>query len=1021
MTRQRQRQRRRIRSSSSLRLFFVGFLFLVWFRIDSLPVVVVIGWTSSTSSWSSSPNSLLRRRSRGIRIRFIERRDPLFHFVGIHRDLGSFRSCAPLVAEARSSEPPERLDEFPPSKEEQADDKINTWPDDEYLSSHYSGEITIESFNMDLQQIAMENPLRAQSILERVEDDERYQHFGIVPNSASYHCVIDGWCHHQNSKQKFTTLKTFPSSISAPISDSKRSEEGDKDETFDDVQFTTTNPAFAAELLLDRMEEEKTNSLTANPLSYIEVCEKWATIRPSSATNMERAESILDRYVKQMIQSTKEDKQQQQQQPPNQQQRRQENIHSLPTRNRQQNHTAPATHFHHPMYQPGNLVRMYCIVIEGWCRLIERVPEAMDRIEELLQEIESNDRLACRRDRFERLNPAPEATISEKDISVIQIRPNVVVYTTIITAISRTTKLSNIAQSADALLQRMKDYDIQPDLVAYTAVLSCWSRTTSKVERNMSSKRTMDLINEIENSYLQRRLAKPIPILYGTAIMAIARSFDRKAPVIAEDLLRRMYNNTASGRIAVQPTTSCWNAVIYAMGSNGKAEQAEALLFEMIERSRRDGEKVAPNIKTWGNVIRAYAQSGRSDAGVQANRIFEKLEAEYQKCWSNDDDDYESGDDCIKPNFVCYTTVLQAWARGRAPQNVTIQKVNNILHKMETAFEQTGDESIRPNGVTYTIAMNAYCRHDPMNCGALAQNLVDRMVRLYGKGVGFDRPSLVVMNTLINSWSASQDPAGPENAESIFRWMESQYASGDESMKPDEVTLCNVLNAYANNAQNGGAARAQDIMDYIESTSSTSLNGHGAELLTIQAYNVLIKAWGRSCTPESVGRADEILRQLEHRSEKGEDRLKPDITTYSSVINSAAYYSGGNAGKQNALQVALRAYRRIMSQSNELEANSIVFGTMFKAIGKLTVVGSRRDELIRDVFVECCELGYVDAFVLSKLRSCSSMSQYRTLVLDRCKKRSDQKKHGENINQTSYLSMKRVLASMPSSWVRNIA
>ena len=882
---------------------------------------------------------------------------------------------------------------------------------------------------MDLQQIAMENPLRATSILERLEDDGRYQHLRIVPNSASYHCVIDGWCHHQNSKQQFTTIETFPSSIvTTPvssdlnISDEKvkdnRCGEDTQDNFHSTITTTTTtmNPAIAAELLLDRLEQKKMNNLTPNPLSFIEVCEKWATIRPLSAENVDRAETILDRYVKQMILFTKEDNHHQQQH-----QRKQDNIHSLPTRNRHQNHAAATAHSHHTLYQPGNLVRLYCIVIEGWCRLIERVPEALDRIEELLQEIESNDRLSDRRGRLERLNHhAPEATVSEKDFSGIQIRPNIVVYTTIITALSRTTKMSNIAQRADALLKRMKDHDVQPDLVAYTAVLSCWSRTTSKVERNMSSKRTMELIDEIEEAYIQRRLEKPIPILYGTAIMAIARSFDRNADAIAEGLLRRMYNNTASGRIVVQPTTSCWNAVIYAMGSNGKAKQAEALLIEMMERARQDGEKVSPNIKTWGNVIRAYAQSGRSDAGVQANRIFEKLETEYQMRESNGDYDCDNKDDCIKPNFVCYTTVLQAWARGRAPQNVTIQEVNNILLKMETAFEQTGDESIRPNGFTYTIAMNAYCRHDPVNCGALAQNLVDRTVKLYGKGVGFERPSLVVMNTLISCWATSQDPAGPTNAESIFRWMESQYKSGDESMKPDEVTFCNVMNAYANNAQNGGAARAQDIMDYIESTSSASLKGHAAELLTVQAYNVLIKAWGRSRTPESVDRADEILRQLERRWKEGEDRLKPDVTTYSSVINSCAYYSGGDSGKENALQVALRAYRQIISQSNDLEANSVVFGTMFKAIGKLTVVGSRRDELVRDVFVECCQMGYVDSFVLSKLRSCSSMSQYRALVLDKCKKRRDRKKKDESINQSSSVSMKRVLASMPSSWGRNV-
>lgn len=873
------------------------------------------------------------------------------------------------MSSSRSSVPVSIL----PSNRTSPKEKISVvFSIDDYLLSHQD-ELNIGSFNMDLQQIAMNDPFRAQSILEQLEEDARWESVGIRPNSATYHCVIEGWCNYQGNRQQTTVIQA---NVLSPM-----------DSENDIRQNTIINPAMAAEQILDRMELATDNNLSPNPLSYLEVCEKWATIRPVSVANMKRAQAILDRYIDRMM--THYDQQQHRGNKNNEDKASgldADRYHYHSTTKIRKNQTVS-----HPMYTPGNLSRMYGIVVEGWCRLIERVPEALDRIEQLLQEIESGGQ---RRKRG--------YTTDNKKEDNLGIRPNVMLYTSVITALSRTTKLSDMARRADDLLQRMKDHAVQPDLVAYTAVLSCWSKATSRVERNMASKRATDLLDEVENSYLQRRLAKPSPITYGTAIMAIARSFDRQASSIAESILRRMYDQTETRAIAIQPTTSCWNAVIYAFGTSRKAQEAEALLLEMIHRSRQDGEKaVRPNIKTWGGVIRAYAESGRRDAGEQAHRILERLEEEYRS--GRNDGSGDDEDSVVKPNYVCYSTVLQAWARGKAPPNVALQKINSILHKMETEFEQTGDDDIRPNSITYTIAMDAYCRHDPTNCGTMSQKLVDRMVKLYGKGVGFERPSLVVMNTLINAWSRSRHPQATENAETIFRWMESQHASGDNSMKPNEVTLCNVLNAYANNASNGGAARAQQIMDYIESTPSDE-----RVVLSVQPFNVLIKAWGRSGTLESVDMAERVLCRLERRYKNGEITFKPDIATYSSVINSAAYFTGTNDGKDDALEVALRTYQRIKA-SDEV-ANNVVFGTLFKAIGKLTAVGSRRDALLHDLFIECCQEGHVDSFVLSQFRFCSSMAQYRTLVLEQC---------GLDDDQGS--SMNRVLRSIPTSWSRNVS
>jgi len=298
--------------------------------------------------------------------------------------------------------------------------------------------------------------------------------------------------------------------------------------------------------------------------------------------------------------------------------------------------------------------------------------------------------------------------------------------------------------------------------------------------------------------------------------------------------------------------------------------------------------------------------------------------------------------------------------------------------------------------------MDVYCRKCPDVAGSMSQNLVDHMVELYSKDIGYDRPTRIVFNTLINAWSRSQEPNAAENAEKIFGWLESQYSAGDEYVKPDEVTLCAVLNAWANNAINGGAMRAQQIMDHTEALTAEE---RGFDR-TIVPWNILIKAWGRSKTVDSVQRAEKILTHLEEQYSNGVSSVKPDITTYSSVINCCAYYTGPVDGKRAAFEVAWRTFKKI-KESDDLAVNNIVYGTLFKAIGKLTSRDRKQEEMIKNLFLDCCQAGQVCNFVLSQVRSSSSTDLFRSLIPKVIRGRD-----ARNIDQ--------ILKKMPKKWSKNI-
>jgi hypothetical protein len=285
-----------------------------------------------------------------------------------------------------------------------------------------------------------------------------------------------------------------------------------------------------------------------------------------------------------------------------------------------------------------------------------------------------------------------------------------------------------------------------------------------------------------------------------------------------------------------------------------------------------------------------------------------------------------------------------------------------------------------------------------------AQATVDRMIQLYAKGRGHVRPTRTVLNVLIHAWSRSKDKGAAQNAEKIFQWMESQCRAGDELVQPDEVSLCAVLNAWANHAEHGGADRAQQIWAHTESVS-TKARGFRP---TVAMPNIVIKAIARSKDPNAASKAESILQRLEDEYDAGKSYLRPDVTTYSSVINACAYCVGDAAKRSEALEIALRTFHKLCKMEDE-HANNITYGTVLKAIQNLMQISDEREKLVRELFDQCCDEGFVDHFVLSQVRY-ASPQLYRDLVEGPC---------GLGGPGSKY-SLDAVLKNIPTEWAANV-
>ncbi len=617
-------------------------------------------------------------------------------------------------------------------------------------------------------------------------------------------------------------------------------------------------------------------------------------------------------------------------------------------------------------------VKLWTMVLEGWCERAGMFREAMTRARTLLEEMEHRE----------------------------DIPPNVLTYTSLIGGYARS-KEKDKGKMAERVLERMVQRGVQPDMVAFTSVIHCWSKAVSRREREVAASRALRLISEMERLYLSKDMyhVKPSLITYTTVISAIGNSLDPMAPKLAENVMKRMYTLQESGAIAnMKPNTNTYNAVIHALskaasGNQVKyAQRAEQILYEMMKRAEQGEHDITPNVRTWAAVLRAWARCGAPDAAENTQRVLEQMEAFYDK-----------GETDARPNYVCFTTVMSAWSNSKHPD--ALEYMENILKRMEQAYEETLEPDTRPNTISYVTAIDAFVRKSEKDAAQRAQATVDRMVKLYAKGLGHVRPTRVVFNTLIHAWSKSKVNGAASKAEEIFKWMERKYREGDDLVRPDEVTLCAVLNAWANQAQQGGAERAEQIWDH---TKSLSIEERGFPL-TIMMPNIVIKAISRSKNPNSAKKSEDILLKLDEAYRSGKSSLRPDVTTYSSVINACAYYSGSIDGRVEALEIALRTFYKFYENEGDERHNNITFGTILKAIANLMQVGEEREVLVRDLFDKCTEEGVVDSFVLSQVRY-ASPQLYRELVDEPCGL------GGPNADD----SIRSILKHIPPEWSANV-
>mmetsp|Transcript_16018 Transcript_16018/g.18426 ORF Transcript_16018/g.18426 Transcript_16018/m.18426 type:complete len:884 (+) Transcript_16018:111-2762(+) len=483
------------------------------------------------------------------------------------------------------------------------------------------------------------------------------------------------------------------------------------------------------------------------------------------------------------------------------------------------------------------------------------------------------------------------------------------------------------------------------DTISYNTVMDAWARSNDLENAGNRAEGLLEQMRllEMEGSVHVRRNR----ISFTSVIGAITQSGEFYAAERAEKKLKEMmelYNK--NGNPDLQPDTILFGSVINCWAKShqkGSAKRAEAILSLQYdfygrhkhELSRENDvtgttnlqlQRLRPNTVSINAVLNAWANSSEDEAAIRAESIFEWMLA-----------GYEAGDEFMRPDTVSLTLAIHAWSQSRLVG--AADRAYLLLKKMLDGNEVI----VRPNTKCFNAVIAAFARRGEAERAEsiLKLMLISNRENNRNKEQGI-YPDTVSFNSVIDGWSKSGKPEAPERAMAIFRHMRDDR---NKNVVPDTITLNSVINCIAKSKNN----------------YNTRSGGSNAK-----------KAYA-------------LLREIQSPKTGDYDTIRPNIITYTAIVNACAFSSDGEnnfglAKNSDAFKIAVK----VMKESNSspdvaCQPDSRFYAAFLKMVANQLEIGDDRDAVARSVFQSCCRHGMVNTFILHNLGLASKSTLIKAL------------------------------------------
>jgi len=335
--------------------------------------------------------------------------------------------------------------------------------------------------------------------------------------------------------------------------------------------------------------------------------------------------------------------------------------------------------------------------------------------------------------------------------------------------------------------------------------------------------------------------------------------------------------------------------------------------------------------------------------------------------------------------FDCKQTVLDAWAKsggGRA----SAERAEEILEWMDRLYKG-GNPDVKPDTITFNAVLDAWARSGDRVAPHRAEQILDHMDDLYRAGNRGVKPDTYTYNTLVRCSCTSSF----FNATVYFCCVLTRLKIATPS-----IVDKNQINAWAKSGGRGAAARAEHVLSVMNKRYK---DGDSDFKPNTRTHTSVIDAWAKSGEKGAARRAEQILNNMiSHYEATGDADVKPNVHTSNAVCNACAF-TKLEEDRAEAMQIAFRVFDWLSTQP-DMAPDSYTYTILLSVCANLIPKEDTHARYMhgRAFFDSCRKAGYVNNFVLRKLRQTVSEDEYLQLVDFR---------------------METSATGMPTSWTRN--
>jgi hypothetical protein len=365
---------------------------------------------------------------------------------------------------------------------------------------------------------------------------------------------------------------------------------------------------------------------------------------------------------------------------------------------------------------------------------------------------------------------------------------------------------------------------------------------------------------------------------------------DPNAPLLLEQLLKRVIDEQRAGNRECSPTTDLYNYVIDAWAAttseHGRAASRRARqilhLLQQTHDVEQDPER-RPNAHSFLTVLKAAAKTEKAPVARETLRWMEQLYSSGRNpdakptisayvtvldAFSNSgmEDAGDWAEEVLKqmhatgivPSTLCYNIAIKAWIKSRRGRQ-SAEHAERILEEM-----QSPADVVTYSSVIHTWAISGMNAH----AAERAEHILLKIEQ--DESV---EPNVVVYNACLNAWCKSKSPLVVNRTEDLLRRMEAST-----HVAPDLVSYNTYLHALAMMGKEPTMAqRADDALCRLEQRFDTGEIDFSPNVFS---YNLVIEGWVRSPDPNAATRACDVLRKLVKR-----DGVEPDAVSFNQVLN----------------------------------------------------------------------------------------------------------------------------------------